>query len=206
MNYLAHLYLAEDSADSIIGNLLGDFVKGRLDDRYGEEIVRGITTHRKVDSFTDSHELILSSKRLVSAERRRFSGIIVDLGFDHFLARNWSEYSSVDLGVFTEKIYDLLKDNENLLPDGLKSVVPRMVEEDWLGSYKEVEGVGKALDRIARRFKRENKLGGAVEELVKNYKELEENFRAFFPQLISYVESYRKGYSVAQNLHRSHQG
>jgi acyl carrier protein phosphodiesterase len=192
MNYLAHLYLAEDSADSIIGNLLGDFVKGRLDDRYGEGIVKGIATHRKVDSFTDSHELILSSKRLISAERRRFSGIIVDLGFDHFLARNWSEYSSVDLGVFTKKIYDLLKDHENLLPDGLKSVVPRMAEEDWLGSYKEIEAVGKALDRIARRFKRENNLTGAIEELVKNYKKLEENFRAFFPQLTSYVESYRK--------------
>ncbi len=197
MNYLAHLYLAEDSADSIIGNLLGDFVKGRLDDRYREGIVKGITTHRKVDSFTDSHELILSSKRLISAERRRFSGIIVDLGFDHFLARNWSEYSSVDLGVFTKKIYDLLKDHENLLPDGLKSVVDRMVEEDWLGSYKELEGVGKALDRIARRFKRENNLTGAVEELVKNYKKLEENFRAFFPQLTSYVHSYRKNYPIA---------
>jgi acyl carrier protein phosphodiesterase len=197
MNYLAHLYLAEDSADSIIGNLLGDFVKGRLDDRYREEIVKGITTHRKVDSFTDSHELILSSKRLISAERRRFSGIIVDLGFDHFLARNWSEYSSVDLGVFTKKIYDLLNDHENLLPDGLKSVVHRMAEEDWLGSYKEVEGVGKALDRIARRFKRENNLTGAVEELVKNYKKLEENFRAFFPQLTSYVHNYRKNYPIA---------
>ena len=199
MNYLAHLYLAEDSADSIIGNLLGDFVKGRLYDRYGEGIVKGITTHRKVDSFTDSHELILSSKRLISAERRRFSGIIVDLGFDHFLARNWSEYSSVDLGVFTKRIYDLLNDHENLLPDGLKSVVHRMVEEDWLGSYEDIEGVGKALDRIARRFKRENNLAGAVEELVKNYKKLEENFRAFFPQLIFYVYNYRKNYPVAHN-------
>jgi acyl carrier protein phosphodiesterase len=199
MNYLAHLYLAEDSADSIIGNLLGDFVKGRLDDRYGEEIVKGITTHRKVDSFTDSHELVLMSRRLISPERRRFSGIIVDLGFDHFLARNWSEYSSVDLGVFTKKIYDLLKDHENLLSDGLKSVVPRMAEEDWLGSYKEIEGIGKALDRISRRFKRENNLTGAVEELVKNYKKLEENFRAFFPQLTSYVYNYRKNYPIAHN-------
>lgn len=199
MNYLAHLYLAEDSTDSIIGNLLGDFVKGPLDDRYGEEIAKGINTHRKVDSFTDSHELVLSSKRLISAERRRFSGIIVDVGFDHFLARNWAEYSSVDLGAFIGKVYALLIDCKYLLPERLKSAAPRMIEEDWLGSYRDIEGIGKALNRIAKRFRRENNLTGAVEELVLNYNKLEENFRAFFPQLSSYVENYRNNYHIAQN-------
>lgn len=94
MNYLAHLYLADDSPGSLIGSLLGDFVKGNLDNAYDEEITRGILIHRRIDSFSDSHEKVLESKRLISPKRRTFSSIIIDVSFDHFLARDWSEYSN----------------------------------------------------------------------------------------------------------------
>ncbi|HEX9830315.1 MAG TPA: ACP phosphodiesterase [Thermodesulfobacteriota bacterium] len=192
MNYLAHLFLAEDSADSILGNFLGDFVKGPLEDGYRSEIIKGIITHRKVDSFTDSHERVLSSKKLISQGRRRFAGIIVDMSFDHFLARNWNDYSSLNLNVFIKKAYDLLERYKNILPQKLQSVIPRIIGEDWLGSYRNIDGIGAALNKISRRFKRENNLAGAVEELVSNYEVLEENFRVFFPELIVYVEDYRK--------------
>lgn len=194
MNYLAHLYLAEDSPESILGNLLGDFVKGRLDRTYSPEIIRGIITHRKVDSFTDSHKLVLLSKRLISPRRRRFAGIIVDVSFDHFLARYWADYSSVELGFFTRRVYDLLKLYRDTLPEGLRSSIPRMSDEDWLGSYSRIEGVGAVLDRISRRFKRENGLKGSVEELESNYSALEDNFRAFFPELIAFVEDFRRNH------------
>jgi len=194
MNYLVHLYLAEDSPESILGNLLGDFVKGTLDKTYSPEIIRGIVTHRKVDSFTDSHERVLLSKRLISPRRRRFAGIIVDVSFDHFLARNWADYSSVELNVFTKKVCDLLKGYKSILPEKLQSAILRMTDEDWLGSYCRIDGVGIVLDRISRRFKRENSLKGAIEELESNYGILEENFRAFFPELIVFVEDYRKNH------------
>jgi acyl carrier protein phosphodiesterase len=194
MNYLAHLFLAEDSADSILGNFMGDFVKGHIVDGYSSGIIRGIITHRKVDSFTDSHERVVSSKRLISADRRRFGGIIVDVCFDHFLARNWNDYSSSELNLFIQKAYDLLERHRNILPEKLQIVIPRIIGENWLGSYLNIDGVGVVLNKISKRLKRENNLAGAVEELTSNYEVFEQNFRAFFPELIVYVENYRKNY------------
>ncbi|MEQ9617882.1 MAG: ACP phosphodiesterase [Deltaproteobacteria bacterium] len=196
MNYLAHLYLAEDSDESILGNLLGDFVKGPLRDEYGPEIIKGIKTHRKVDLFTDSHENFLTSKRMIGAERRRFAGVIIDLTFDHFLAKNWSDYSSSELTGFIGNTYELLMRHREILPEKLQYFLPRMIDEDWLGSYRELDGIGRTLDRISgrlrRRFNRENTLAGAVEEIESNYDRLEDSFHEFFPQVISFVENYRQ--------------
>lgn len=196
MNYLAHLYLAENSEGSMLGNLLGDFVKGYIDHTYNKEISKGIRMHRRVDAFTDSHEKFLASKRLISKERRRFAGIIIDMSFDHFLAKNWSSYSSVELSDFINKVYNLLIKHASTLPNRLRLFIPRMIEEDWIGSYERLEGIGKSLDGISRRLKkrfdRDNSLLGAVEEVEANYRELESNFKVFFPKLVLYVERYRQ--------------
>ena len=97
MNYLAHLYLAKDSTELMIGGILGDFVKGTLKDQYPNEIKQGIELHRKIDTYTDSHVMTRASRRLYSPERRRFAGIIVDLCYDHFLYRHWSTFSDTAL-------------------------------------------------------------------------------------------------------------
>jgi len=196
MNYLAHIYLAEDTEESLLGNVMGDFVKGHIGGGLHPEIVKGIRTHRKVDVFTDSHEVFIASRRLISPGRRRFSGIIMDLAFDHLLAKNWSSYSDSDLGALIRKTYDVLLRRKDVLPEKFRLSLPRMIEEDWLGSYRTMEGAGIAIDRISgrlkRRFGRENTLIGAIEEVERNYGELESNFNAFFPELISFVENLRK--------------
>ncbi len=196
MNYLAHMYLAGDSEESIVGNMLGDFVKGRIGDEFPPGVAEGIRTHRKVDAFTDSHEMVVRSKRLVSQERRRFSGIIVDLAFDHILAVNWGDYSALALEDFVEKTYGVLAANTDLMPPRSRKMLEVMIEEDWLGSYRELEGIGRALDRIAirleRKFGRGSSLAGAAEEAARNYGALEENFRAFFPELITFVGDLRQ--------------
>ncbi len=196
MNYLAHIYLAEDSDESVVGNLLGDFVKGPVGETYAPEIAKGIITHRKVDVFTDTHDKFLASKKLISPERRRFAGIIIDLTFDHFLARHWSEYATSDLSIFISDTYELLTRNRSILPEKLQLFLPRMIVEDWLGSYYELAGIGMSIDRISRRLKRrfirDNTLEGAVEEVDSNYAELEKNFNEFFPEVISFVENLRK--------------
>ena len=196
VNYLAHMYLAGDSEESIVGNMLGDFVKGRIGDEFPPGVAEGIRTHRKVDAFTDSHEMVVRSKRLVSQERRRFSGIIVDLAFDHILAVNWGDYSALALEDFVEKTYGVLAANTDLMPPRPRKILEVMIEEDWLGSYRELEGIGRALDRIAirleRKFGRGSSLAGAAEEAARNYGALEENFRAFFPELISFVVDLRQ--------------
>ena len=195
MNYLAHLYLADDSPGSLIGSLLGDFVKGTLDKTYDEEITRGILIHRRIDSFSDSHEKVFESKRLISPKRSRFSGIIIDVCFDHFLARSWSEYSNEELADFTRKVYVLLSKYSHILPYKPRSIIPKMIEEDWLGSYQYIEGIGQIMDRVSRRLTRGEGMLGAVKELETNYEKMEENFKSFFPELIAYVEGIGRDYA-----------
>ncbi len=203
MNYLAHLYLSEDSEESIIGSVIADFVKGLLVDQYNPTILKAIEIHRKVDAFTDTHEIVLESRKLFTSKRRRFAGIIIDLSFDHFLVKNWSLYSNRELSEFINKSYAILKRYRKLLPGDLKFAVPKMIEEDWLGSYKNLEAIRITLDKISKRtekkFGRENNLSGAIEEVKSNYNELEGNFKVFFPELTSYVESLRSEREVFFN-------
>ena len=196
MNYLAHLYLAEDSDESLLGNLLGDFVKGHLEDQYSPEIIKGIKTHRKVDAYTDQHTRFLECKKLLHPDRRRFAGIIVDLSFDHFLAKNWSQYSSIELREFTNRVYYILLKHEKNLPAKLRQRMPYMIGDDWLGSYKDIDTIGLALNaiskRLGNRFERARIIKGGIDDIKSNYDKLEQNFSEFFPELISFVNEYRK--------------
>ncbi|MGK7871950.1 MAG: ACP phosphodiesterase [Xenococcaceae cyanobacterium] len=197
MNYLAHLLLAEESAESRIGNLLGDFVKGPLkgcETLYSESIIKGIRTHRQVDYFTDKHRVYIRSKSRIDNSQRRFAGIIIDICYDHFLARHWEVFSDEKLEDFVANIYGILEKNKEILPERLRNVLPRMVSEDWLGSYKQPEGVGLAFARLARRLNRANNLAAAQHELTNNYTEIESDFLSFFPELVSYVEKNRQDF------------
>lgn len=190
MNYLAHLLLAENSPESHIGNLMGDFVKGNLEQyktQYSKEIINGIKLHRKVDLFTDTHRIYISSKRRI-VDFRRFSGIIIDVCYDHFLAKHWAMFSDESLDSFVNNIYTELQNHQNILPVNLQQALPRMIAEDWLCSYRTPEGVGLAFGRIARRLKRENTLATALDEVMNNYSGIESDFLIFFPEVMSYVQ------------------
>lgn len=187
MNYLAHLFLSGRTAEALIGGLLGDFVKGSIGNDYDARVRMGISLHRKIDRYTDDHEVVVASRRLVSNERRRFAGIMVDVFYDHFLARHWSRYAAVPLDEFTREVYAILLQYHHNFPRRLQDIVPRMVQDDWLGSYRELWRVGAALDGISRRLRRSSTLAGGLEELETNYVCFEEHFLAFFPQLMQHV-------------------
>lgn len=194
MNYLAHLRLAENNHKSIIGNLLGDFVKGRLENYsiiYYQSILKGIITHSKVDIFTDKHPIYLISKRRISSDRSRFAGIIIDLIYDYFLANNWDLYSEQKLSKFINDVYSTFNNHYDILPSKLQKMLPMIIKENWLLSYKNIDGIALAFQRLSRRFKRENSLLNAEIELINNYEELEQDFNQFFPQLITFVEDNR---------------
>lgn len=191
MNYLAHFFLAENTPESLLGNLLGDFVKGSAVNLYPQEIIKGIYLHRKVDSYTDSHAIVRSSKSLVCSQRRRFAGVLIDVFYDHFLAKNWREYSEVPLSDFACGVYKILQDSRDILPESLKQVVPTIIARDLLCSYREIDGIDTALNRMSLRIKRTNNLAGGVEDLTANYQQLESDFLAFFPDLISYVTTFK---------------
>jgi acyl carrier protein phosphodiesterase len=193
MNYLAHLYLSEPTDDAWLGSLLGDFVKGPLDERYGEAITRAISLHRNVDTFTDAHPVVLHSKSRISPQRRRYAGIMVDMFYDHFLARYWSEFHDEPLDAFTARIYSLLARQHAALPERLRRMAPHMAQRDWLGSYAQVSSIHTALDRMGERLTRENGLLNSADELVENYAGLEADFRAFLPEVRAFAKNRHSG-------------
>jgi len=187
MNYLAHLFLSKGTPESLIGNLLGDFVKGTAVNLYPEEIRKGIDLHRKVDSYTDSHAIVRSSKSLVCSHRRRFAGVLIDVFYDHFLAKNWREYSEIPLRDFSQHVYKILQENCDILPESLQRVLPTIIARDLLSSYQEIAEIGITLTRMSARIKRTNNLASGIEDLTANYQRLESDFRDFFPDLIKYA-------------------
>jgi len=195
VNYLAHTFLAPSSTEEKLGALYADFVRGTLSglsQQYSALIIRGITQHRKIDQFTDQHSNFLQSRALFSPERRRYSGIMLDVLYDHFLHRYWSDFTDQSKPAFIQEIYELLEKNETSLPSRLATITPHMVANDWLNSYEDIEVIGLVLDRISMRIKRDNALSGGIEEIKRHYEPLEEHFLTFFPQAIEYANHLNK--------------
>ena len=193
MNFLAHAYLAEGSDESIVASLMGDFVKGPLDARHGAGIARGLTLHRRIDTYTDAHPVVARSRARVSPERRRYAGVLLDLFYDHFLARHWADYSDLPLEGFTARVYAALRSSHALLPERLQLIAPRMAAADWLASYRHIDAIGVALDRIGERLKRGNALLGSGAELTAHYDGFEADFRVFFPDVVRFARGEGRG-------------
>lgn len=182
VNFLAHAYLAGPDPALQVGGMMGDFVKGPLPAGLPPDLAAGVALHRRIDSFTDAHPVFRRSRARVSPERRRYAGIMVDLFYDHFLARHWARFHVLPLEAFTAQVYGRLAARAGSLPPALVRILPSMRTEDWLGSYRAVEYVGLALDRMAtHRLRQPNRLGGAGEELVRGYEGFEADFLEFLP-------------------------
>lgn len=190
MNFLAHLYLGPRDPQRLLGSMLGDFVKGPIGSMQLPQGVReGIWLHRQIDAFTDAHPQVAVSKNRVSPLRRRYAGIMVDMFFDHLLARHWQRFENQPLERFTARAYGDLLSNEHLMPDRARQVITRMAAHDWLGSYVRVESLHQALDNMARRITRHNALPGAAAELEADYQAFEADFLAFMPQVTAFASA-----------------
>ena len=196
MNYLAHLFFSDNTPHSMLGNLLGDFIKGNVEGKFPLEVVEGIRNHRKVDTFTASNDIVSSSRKLISKERYRYAGIIIDVVYDHFLSRNWGFYSSAGLDEFIGTVYKNLVNHEVRIPHNAGLIIEKMIQEDWLRSYRTLEGVDTTFKRISKRMRRKNDLRTAVDELEVNYGRLNMHFLKFFPELITHLRGSGRG-----NLH-----
>ena len=187
MNFLAHAFLAGGSEVAILGSLMGDFVKGPLDGRHGPALSAALALHRHIDVYTDAHPTVGISRSRISPPRRRFAGILVDLFYDHFLARHWDDYSPVPLRQFTARVYGILSVHGDKLPGRLAQIATQMARSDWLASYADLDAVDMAVDRLAQRLTRGDRLLGAADELASNYAALEADFRAFFPDVMGFA-------------------
>lgn len=169
--------------------MLGDFVKGPLDRAgYDDAVTHAIRLHRAIDSFTDTHPVVLRAKALISPGRRRLAGILLDLYFDHRLAVEWPERHDTPLEAFAAEVYAQLADAQEPLPDRLSRMLPAMIGQNWLVSYRSFDGLASALDRMSRRMRIAAPLEGAADELHERRDQLSAAFAAFFPDLVRHVE------------------
>jgi len=187
MNHLAHLFLAEPTAESLIGNLAGDFVKGPLADRFTPGIRAGIANHRRIDAFTDTHPSVAAFRRVLVPEHGHYARVIADMFLDHFLACRFDEYAGEPLDAFLTRTFATIDPHAGELPGLLRVVYPRMRDEGWLPSYREAAGIELALTNISKRFQRRPRLELATRHLTDSRGELERRFAEFFPDVVRFA-------------------
>lgn len=190
MNFLAHIYLSGDNRELMVGNFIGDFVKGGQFDEYSPTIQQGIRLHREIDSYTDTHEIVLESKIKLREKYRHYAPVIVDVFYDHFLAKGWSRYSPIPLKDFTQNFYDTMELYYDRIPKGVIHMLSYMSKDDWLYNYQFIEGIDKALTGMSRRTKFESKMDEASESLREHYEKLSSEFQSFFPELENHVKQF----------------
>lgn len=190
MNHLAHLYLADLTGTSLAGSLLGDIVRGPLQGRYAPEIEHGIRLHRRVDSYTDGHPIVRFARTRLLPPYRRYAGILLDVLFDHYLTLDWPRHSSKPLSAFVADVQQrLTREALRVGNPGLVLRVSYLRSRKLLLSYHSLEGVERALQGLAARLSRANPLASGVDALRPRYRDLQEDFRAFFPQLVGHAQS-----------------
>jgi acyl carrier protein phosphodiesterase len=187
MNWLAHIYLSEPTAEFRLGNILPDFARPNELHHLPAEIQRGIVCHHRIDAFTDRHPIVRQSICRIPSPHRRFAPILIDLIYDHFLAANWSEFSEVPLATYNAEIYKSFQRLAVQLPESIAEATARMADQDWLTSYTTLPGIELALSRINKRFSKPVDLCAGISAIKSNYYALETDFRAFFPELRAHV-------------------
>lgn len=188
MNFLAHTYLSGCNEEIIVGNFMGDYVKGKNYNQFPELVRKGILIHRDIDTYTDMHPITRRSKLRISPMYHKYAGIIIDIFYDHFLASLWDDFSSLSLQEFVNRTYDLLKRNYKVLPEAIKRWFPTFLENNWMMAYQTVEGIELVLERMAANTSLPNHAGYAVEVLSERYDSFKSDFLEFFPSIIRFLE------------------
>jgi acyl carrier protein phosphodiesterase len=189
LNFFAHLVLAEQTVESRVGNLLGDFARGVDQQSLSVEVLQGLITHRRVDQFTDQHSQVLQMKRSFTPPRRRFAGIALDVLFDHYLLKHWELFSEEPKRQVIDDLYRDLLAGQSVMPERMQQVIQKMIEGDWFRAYETLDGVAYALERVAGRIRFSHNFSGVGEELALHYPQFEIGFKRFLPDLIEQFPS-----------------
>ncbi len=191
MNFLAHLYLSANDPESIIGNFIADHVKGKIINLYSPGIRGGILFHRAIDQYTDNHSIVKYTVLNLRPHFHKYAGVVLDMYYDHFLAKQWSRFSAEPIEDFTASAFAIIKNSIDILPERSRYILPYMMSQNWLINYRYFEGLHDALSGISQRTKFKSNLTNAVEHLKNNYQFYTNSFEEFFPQLIEYGKSIR---------------
>lgn len=185
MNFLAHIYLSGEDEGITIGNFIADGIKGKRYKKFPPKIQKGILLHRFIDSYTDSHPTVRQSTARLHKNYGHYSGVIVDILYDHFLAKNWNDYHPQPLADYVTNFYELLRTNFEILPTRIQRMMPYMIADNWLLSYASIQGISTILNQMNQRTKNRSKMNFAVLELEEFYTEFEDEFTSFFAELIT---------------------
>ncbi|WP_417941442.1 ACP phosphodiesterase [Flavobacterium sp. RS13.1] len=183
MNFLAHIYLSGENDLIKIGNFMADGIRGKQFEHFPDDVQKGIILHRFIDTYTDSHDVFRRSTKRLHEKYHHYAGVIVDIIYDHFLAKNWTKYSDEKLDDFINRFYTSLHDNYAILTEKTQDLMPYMIERNWLLSYRTVEGIHQILTQMDRRSKNISKMQFASEELKQYYTDFEEEFTTFFKDI-----------------------
>lgn len=200
MNFLAHIYLSSDNELLTIGNFAADGVRGSNYKHFPIAMQAGIKLHREIDTFTDAHFIVKQSTKRLHKNYGHYSGVIVDIFYDHFLAKNWNDYSETPLTEYVDTFYKSLVKNMEHLPERFKILTPIMIEGNWLLSYATIEGIQLVLNGMNKRTKGKSKMNEATKELKENYTAFENDFTAFFKDLIEFSTNKRLDIEKQFNL------
>ncbi|MCO5234950.1 MAG: ACP phosphodiesterase [Chitinophagaceae bacterium] len=183
MNYLAHAYLSFGHPEVLVGNMISDFVKGRKKENYATLIQKGILLHRSIDTFTDQHVATRTAKQYFRPYYRLYAGAFVDIVYDHFLARDAKAFPGEQLMAFSGQTYAQLDLYQAVLPERFSFMLPYMKAQNWLYNYQYRWGIQNSFAGLVRRAAYMTESAPAFEAFESHYKQLQECYDAFFPDV-----------------------
>ncbi len=194
MNHLAHLFLSQSDIHLMVGNYIADHVKGKQLLNYSKNVQIGIEMHRAIDQFTDEHRIVKESKKRLYPKYAKYAPVLVDMFYDHILAKKWENYSPIPLQTFTQNVYLALKSQYAIFPKSAQLMYDHMSAHDWLSNYANLEGMQKALNGLSRRAKFDSKMNKALVDLEHDFDLYAKEFELFFPELIIFTNQWTKAY------------
>jgi acyl carrier protein phosphodiesterase len=190
MNFLAHLYLSGNDEQLMIGNFIADSVKGSAFKNYPEGIAKGIMLHRAIDFYSDNHPVFLKSIERLRPNYHKYAGVIVDIFYDHFLAKNWKDYSEKPLQQYADEVHSLMMKNIVLMPSRSLMFLKYAIQTNRLVSYGTLEGIGEVLYGMSRRTPFKSNMELAVKDLKEHYPLFENEFKEFFEEAVKFVKEW----------------
>lgn len=197
MNHLAHALLSAPDEDVVLGGLIADFLRGRVDPALPRGVRLGIALHRAVDVYTDSHAEVAAARARFEPPYRRYAGILLDIWFDHLLARDWTTYGVGTLHEFSARVRELLVRRDAELPESMRGFVRYLLAHDLPERYREPRMIGEVLRGMSTRLSRANPLAEALPVLQGDAAALERHFAVFFPQLLTHARAQRERLDAA---------
>lgn len=187
MNFLAHLYLSKDNTNILIGNFIADHVRGNNFSHFHKEIQQGILLHREIDTFTDAHKIVRKSKRRLHERYGHYDGVIIDIFYDYFLAKNWHKYSIIPLQIYANSVYDILEQQVEELPKKSQQFIGYMRTYNLLYNYQFLNPIERVLRGMNARTKGKSKMDLAINDLRDLEAKFEKDFTLFFEDLIHFT-------------------